>query len=466
MPTVRIPNNWNPRPYQQKCWNYFERGGKRYSGVWHRRAGKDDVCLHLAAVKLHERIGNYWHMLPEYSQARKAIWEAVNPHTGKKRIDEAFPKELRKRTNNQEMFIEFKCGSTWQVVGSDSYDSLVGTTPIGVVFSEWALADPNAWAYLSPILEENGGWAAFITTSRGDNHAKSMHEMLRKSDGGLAEILTPEDTGVFTKAQLARILDELIELYGESEGTIKFQQEYLCMWVNAYRGKRVYPDFNRRVHVADDDLLPVIQEAAKMGKTIIRGWDHSGLQPACVITYLNSIGQWYIVREFWEEDADIVEFGDGILNWCEINLPGAKFRDIGDPAGNIRDSRKKSANQYLREELELFIEDGIQTFKVRRTVVNGRLSKLAKGEPAFLVDPSCVVAIDGFEGGYCYPEIGKDTGVYKTEPDKTGSNKRFTDVHDAIQYPATRLFSQLNAEEENSRDDFDNRSGRSTAGGY
>jgi hypothetical protein len=38
-------------------------------------------------------VGTYWHMLPEASQARKAIWDAVNPHTGKRRIDEAFPKE-------------------------------------------------------------------------------------------------------------------------------------------------------------------------------------------------------------------------------------------------------------------------------------------------------------------------------------------------------------------------------------
>ena len=57
-----------------------------------------------------------------------------------------------------EMFIKFKCGSTWQVVGSDNYNSLVGAPPVGIVLSEWALADPNAWIYLQPILEENGGW--------------------------------------------------------------------------------------------------------------------------------------------------------------------------------------------------------------------------------------------------------------------------------------------------------------------
>ena len=86
-----MPNQWHPRPYQLRLWHYLENGGKRAVCVWHRRAGKDDVCLHWTAAALHQRIGNYWHMLPEAAQARKAIWDAVNRLTGKRRIDEAFP---------------------------------------------------------------------------------------------------------------------------------------------------------------------------------------------------------------------------------------------------------------------------------------------------------------------------------------------------------------------------------------
>jgi hypothetical protein len=66
-----------------------------------------------------DKPATYWHMLPAYSQGRKAIWSAVNPHSGRRRIDEAFPHELRVNTNESEMFIRFKNGSTWQVVGSD-----------------------------------------------------------------------------------------------------------------------------------------------------------------------------------------------------------------------------------------------------------------------------------------------------------------------------------------------------------
>lgn len=225
---VRLPNGWEPRPYQRKLWSYLEEGGLRADVAAHRRWGKDDVALHWAAVAAHQRVGTYWHMLPEAAQGKKAIWEAVNPHTGKRRIDEAFPRVLRDSVRNDEMFIRFRNGSTWQVVGSDNYNSLVGSPPLGVVFSEWALSRPEAWTYIRPILAENGGWAAFIWTPRGRNHATTAFES-RKLDkvGWFTLKSSVAETNVFTAEQLAREKAELINESGSvEEGTAKYEQEY------------------------------------------------------------------------------------------------------------------------------------------------------------------------------------------------------------------------------------------------
>lgn len=226
MALVELPNGWSPRPYQLPMWRYLEGGGTRAIGVWHRRAGKDDVLLHRTAVAAFERPATYWTALPEYAQARKALWAAVNPHTGKRRIDEAFPHSLRDSTNEQEMFIRFKNGSTWQLVGSDRYDNLVGAGVAGVTFSEWALANPSAWAYIRPMLEENGGWAAFITTPRGRNHAHSMYEMARKNPRWFAECLSIHDTGALSPEQIDESLKEYTAIYGEDLGQAQFAQEY------------------------------------------------------------------------------------------------------------------------------------------------------------------------------------------------------------------------------------------------
>jgi hypothetical protein len=236
MAEITLPNNWIPRDYQIPSWSYLENGGKRLVEVWHRRAGKDEVALHWTAVDMVQNPGNYWHMLPEYSHGRRALWDAVNPHTGKKRIDEAFPPEIRTKTNQQEMKIEVVGGGIWHVVGSDNFDGLVGSPPRGVVFSEWSLADARAWGFIEPILEENGGWAIFPYTPRGNNHGKTMYDHAKKHEDWFASLLTAKQTGVFTQKQLDNIKAGLIDIYGDNEGLALYNQEYECSFEGCVPG--------------------------------------------------------------------------------------------------------------------------------------------------------------------------------------------------------------------------------------
>lgn len=234
---VRIPaNGWHPRPYQRPAWDYLERGGKHAELVWHRRSGKDELALHWTAVSAHERIGNYWHCLPQANQARKALWEAINPSSGKRRIEEAFPSAIRASVNDHEMLIRMRVGSSWQVVGSDNFDSLVGSPPVGIVLSEWPLCDPAAWAYLSPILAQNGGWAIFNGTPRGRNHAYQSYNASRKEPGHFAQVLNAQQTDVFTPEQLEAEKRNYIGIYGEEYGLSVFEQEYLCSFEAANLG--------------------------------------------------------------------------------------------------------------------------------------------------------------------------------------------------------------------------------------
>ena len=236
MPELILPYNWSPRPYQQNIWSYLENGGTRAVACWHRRSGKDDVGLHHAACALHKRVGTYWYMLPQYGQARKAMWDAVSPHTGKRRIDEAFPHEIRRTTREQEMLIVFRNGSTFQLVGSDNFNSLVGSPPVGLVFSEYALSNPSAWGYLRPILLENGGWAIFNSTPRGRNHFHSLLDFAGHEAGWFAETLTATQTGCFSDDQLQSELREIQAEHGDDYGHALWLQEYFCSFDAAIPG--------------------------------------------------------------------------------------------------------------------------------------------------------------------------------------------------------------------------------------
>lgn len=272
MAEIDLPNGWKPRPYQRKLWKYLASGGRYAFQIAHRRWGKDEIALHNTACSAFERVGTYWHMLPEAAHARKAIWTAINPHTGKRRIDEAFPPEIRKTTREQEMFIEFVNGSTWQVGGSDRYNTLVGSSPAGVVFSEWALANPAAWAYVRPILLENGGWSMFITTPRGHNHAERMLKAAQKMLGAYADVSTVADTGVFTTQALEQERLSLIEEYGPDFGESIFNQEYHCSFDAAiigayYTAWMVQVKAEKRItEVKVDPALPV-HFAFDLGRT-------------------------------------------------------------------------------------------------------------------------------------------------------------------------------------------------------
>lgn len=223
---VTIPNKWTPRWYQLPLLQYFDKGGRYAVLKWSRRLGKDDVCLHETARRAMLRKGNYLYTLPKYEQARLAIWDAVDSHTGQRRIDWVFPKEIRKSTNESEMKIVFVNGSTWKVCGSDSYDTLVGNSCAGVVFSEYALCKPEAWGYLKPILDENKGWAIFNSTVRGQNHFTDLAHYAEQNPEWFYSNVQAGESGVFTREQLEEIKQEYIGQYGNEQGLGMFLQEY------------------------------------------------------------------------------------------------------------------------------------------------------------------------------------------------------------------------------------------------
>ena len=312
---VKLPHSgWLPRPYQEPLWDALNAGVKRAICIWHRRAGKDDVMLHWAAKSaLTRKVGNYWHMLPEANQARKAIWEAVNPHTGIRRIDEAFPMALRETTREQEMLIRLrpvgkaKSGSTWQVVGSDNYKSLVGSPPVGIVFSEWARADSDAWAYLRPILAENDGWASFITTPFGRNHAHTMFEGSEGDPNWFVQKLTALQTGVFTPEQLEREKQEYIRELGRAVGEAMFAQEYLCNFDSPVLGA-YYAEWLQKAE-EDGRITNVPFDPTFRVET----WWDLGYNDATAIWFVQRAGQSFRVIDYVEESGAGIEYYAKVL---------------------------------------------------------------------------------------------------------------------------------------------------------
>jgi len=215
----------------------------RYFLAWHRRAGKDVFGLEFARERMEERKGTYWHLFPYHVQAKRAIWNGIDARDGMRFIDRAFPPEMRESENNTEMTIGWK-GSLWQMLGSDNYDRAIGSNPCGVLFSEWALCDPAAWDYIRPIIVENKGWAGFITTFRGRNHAFRMFESIKHADNWFVSLKTIRDTHkrngepIVSQADVDREIRD-----GMSPALV--QQEFYCDPTAANSGAIFNKQYNR-----------------------------------------------------------------------------------------------------------------------------------------------------------------------------------------------------------------------------
>lgn len=319
-----------------------------------------------------ERPANYWHCLPQYEQARKAIWEAVNPRTSKKRIDEAFPQELRERTDNSSMVIELKGGAVWRIVGSDNPDSLVGAGPAGVVFSEWALSNPSAWGLIQPMLLENNGWASFITTPRGKNHAYGMLQMARNNPAWFAQVLTVDDTGQVSPAQIEEVRKEYVSLYGQDAADALIQQEYWCSFeaaiLGAYWGKEM-ASASREGRIGQFDPIPNIP--------MHTAWD-LGIRDSMVIWFFQIVGRFIRVLGCYAATGyGIKHYADTIKEFAgRLKLkPGndyvphdARQREMGVWVDNPTSPDDGKAKQRI----EVMIECGLHPKKIMdHTLMDG-----------------------------------------------------------------------------------------------
>src|SRR4051812_27647376 len=128
---------------------------------------------------------------------RQNLWDGIGGDGFRYR--DHVPEFIRSGKGNEStMKIPIKGGSLFQIGGSDNPDSLRGGNPKLVVFSEWSEQDPYSWDVVEPILRENDGIAIFNMTPKGDNHARAMLEYAKNLPLWHVELLTAEDTGIWT----------------------------------------------------------------------------------------------------------------------------------------------------------------------------------------------------------------------------------------------------------------------------
>lgn len=305
---VKLPHAWRPRPWQGRVLAAFQRGIRRFCLVVHRRAGKDSLALNMAAIASQRRTGLYFHCLPSEKSGRSAVFKGMDKSDGRRWIDQAFPHQLRTATREHALEIEFHNGSLWKVVGSDNHTALRGGNPLGVTFSEYAFADPDAWtSVIAPILRENGGWAAFISTPNGPNHFRELYELaLANPDVWHVEYLSVEDTGLLTPEDIeaCRVEDGLTDADVRREFFVDWHAVYSgCYYTNELQ------DMRKEGRIGDFEYDP--------GRPVYASWD-LGYSDELVALFWQRIGGQHrcIGSRAWQ----FTDYGDALAD-IEVTFP-------------------------------------------------------------------------------------------------------------------------------------------------
>lgn len=357
---VSLPHNWRPREYQQEYLSHMFAGGqfptrKRAQLVWHRRAGKDSTVINSLAVAAHIRTGTYWHMLPTLNQGRKVVWNGVDKD-GRRIIKQAFPEGLIESINENDMLIRFKNGSFYQVVGSDNYDSLVGTNPLGVAFSEWSIADPTAWNFVRPILKENGGFATFIYTPRGKNHAHEMWEMAKRNKRWFTSHKTVRDT--FRDDGTPVISEQDVDDERE-EGVLEeiIQQEYYCSFAGVNVGSIYGRHLQKYAETNQFDFEERMGQHWNPDLLVFTAWD-IGRNDATAVWFYQIVGTDVLIIDYVEGRGMDAE------EWLE--KLGREFPyPLATPALPHDAKAKTFSAKYTPE--EIFIQNKLRPYIVKNT---------------------------------------------------------------------------------------------------
>jgi hypothetical protein len=225
---------------------------KHIVAIVHRRSGKDIVCLQMWVLRALQRVGTHVYLFPLLQQARSVIWSGMD-FDGKPFLSN-IPECLIEYKNDARMEIRLINGSRLVLAGSNNLTGLIGTNPVTIIYSEFALHNPNARQYLNPIIVQNKGIEIIQSTPRGKNHLWELYETVKDNPKYHVEHLGIDRT---TKADGSPIITlediEDIKKRGMSEEMIA--QEFYCSFQSGNQGAY----FTREMHDIDIEgrILPL-----------------------------------------------------------------------------------------------------------------------------------------------------------------------------------------------------------------
>ena len=274
MADQQISTGYVPRPHQ----SWIHRNLKRFNVLpCHRRFGKTYLAVNEIVdrgLRCTRKNPRYYYVAPTYSSAKRIAWEYVKDAT------RVFPGVT---TNESELRVDIPRGDDYiriQLLGAENPGNLKGVYADGVIFDEYAETDPVVWKEVfRPALSDRLGWAIFIFTPKGANHAHELYRMARQDTSGewFAALFKASDTKVIPQKEL----DAARHFMGED----MYQQEYEVDFTAALVG--AYYKHEMGMMLKDKRITKVPHDTHC---PVMTGWD-LGIDDSTAIWFIQQTGR-------------------------------------------------------------------------------------------------------------------------------------------------------------------------------
>lgn len=230
--------------------------------------------------------------------------------------------------------------------------------------------------------------------------------------------------------------DAYIEPIRASMPVAQFRQEFELVW-ESFVGMPVYQDWNKTVHGAVRPIQP------QLGLPLFLGVDQ-GLHPAVVVCQMQE-DTFVVLKEYTEINMGAERFSEKVKLELRKDFPEWNRLEemlLGmDPTGFNRRDVDERTYASVWSKAGFKPKPGENGWEKRRQAVENWLIKFRKGEPCFKVNlAACPILVEGFDGGYRYPDHSAIVEPTKVKPIKD----KYSQPHDALQYILTLLTASSN----------------------
>lgn len=387
-----------------------------------RRFGKTTLALRELARFASQPKRRIFFCAPTYRQAKTVAWNPLK--------EKLIAQRWVAKTNEQDLTITLKNGSTISIRGTDNFDSLRGVGLHFLVMDEFSDCHPDAWErVLRPTLSDTGGHALFLGTPRGRNHL--YRHYLKGQDPSEPDW----ESWQFTTIQGGNVPPEEVEAARRELSQEVFDAEYNASFID-FAG-RVYTGFTRETHCRQlqynsrDPLILAYDFNTSPGVCVIMQEQQlpSGLVGTGVIgevwIKLNSTTPAVcrkIIQDWGNHQGQVFVYADA--------TGGA--RGSSRVQGSDIDLIKAELRPAFGDRVHYRIPPGNPPERVRVNAVNSRL-KSAAGDIRLMVDP------------FKAPHVVEDLEGVQTLEGGSGEidkkiNPQLSHLSDALGYYAHREF--------------------------